>query len=546
MKRTDNDESSLSWLVFLLGCALIMSAPLFYALYSGTAIAGDDYLFHLTRLENLARSFSDGVFPPRVYAGEPTPWGVPTGAFYPSLGLWPPALLRAIGAPLTAVTNLCVIAMFLTAALCAWSAFRLLGQPPRLAFTGAVMYLSLFYFPINAYIRFDLGETAALAFLPLAMAAIWQAFREGLTGGELAAGVFAITGVAQSHILSLCLLAVFAAAVLILQIYRLRQPAVRHAVLGLAGIPLLLNLWFYVPFLVFYRTVPVKIKETFDVFLQSGWPLPLLKDILLRWSPGAAIFLLGALLYIVIDRDKKALRAAGALLLGVLALLLATDLFPWPAIVAAWPKIKFIQFPYRFLILGATALALAAGYGCCRFTERMGWNAWQTGVAALFLCGLHINGFVLTSDLAPGHRLAFSPWQSAWTGSNIDYLYRDADVDALRARGGDIRTRATVSLIEKDSARLSFRYHAERDESAELPFVLYPNLTARDNIGRDLPLTAGENHLATLTLPAGDSAVTAGYRETPLFFVADAISFFTLLSCLAWAIHRGLHALLGH
>ena len=493
-------------MVFLIGCALIMSAPLFYAISTGTAIAGDDALFHLARIRAVSDSLAEGTFPCRIYAGGHTPWGVPTGVFYPSLWLYIPAALHALGLSLTAAANAFAAGLFVLAALFAWYACRLLGEDRRLAFGAAALYVSSFYFPINAYIRFDLGELAALAFLPVAMAAIWRAFGEGLSAGEVMAGVFAVTG---------------------------QDAQLSYVPFWLAGLSLLLNLWFYVPFLVFYRAVPVKIKETFDVFYQSGWPVSLLTDILLHWGPGTLLFAAATLAYLAQNQGRAAVRAAAALLFGAFSLLLATDAFPWPAVLRAVPGVTFIQFPYRFLILGSPFLALAAGFGFWRFAERLRWGIGRFGLAALLLCGLHIAGFVGTSGLAPGHRLAFDAWRNEWTGSNVDYLYRDADVAALRARDAAVHTAADIADFQKRGASLSFRYRAEAATDAELPLVVYPGCIARDSEGNVLPLTPGANHLATLRLSPGEGKVMVHYEETPLFLAADLLSLLTALGCLA-------------
>ena len=90
-RETDLNNSVYIFLL-LLGFALLS-----VILVDSKIIPGHDYIFHVSRIEDVAAALQEGIFPVRIYVDSVQFWGAPVGIFYPGLFVYFPALLRCAG-----------------------------------------------------------------------------------------------------------------------------------------------------------------------------------------------------------------------------------------------------------------------------------------------------------------------------------------------------------------------------------------------------------------------------------------------------------------
>lgn len=228
----------------LIGAALFASFPV---LMDGL-FDGHDLFFHLNRVEGIASALRCGQFPVRIHASTLLGYGYAAPAFYPELFLYIPAVMVNLGVSLTVSVQVFEMLINLaTAFVCYASARRIFGSR-EIAVGSAGLYTLSIYRLIDLYTRAAWGETLALIFYPLLIAALIDVLtRDEREWPSLA---LAMTCIFACHLLSTLfagLLCVLAALLCLPRL--LRRPQRILACLKAAGMTVLCSLWFVVPFL---------------------------------------------------------------------------------------------------------------------------------------------------------------------------------------------------------------------------------------------------------------------------------------------------------
>ena len=572
------------------GITLLVSLPLL----SHHIFMGHDILFHLARIEGIAASLAGGQFPVRLQGFQLAGYGYPAGYFYPDLLLYLPALLRLAGLPLGLAYNLLCLSLNIITALLSAIAFTRISGSRCTGCLAASVYLLTLYRLVDLYSRAALGEATALAFLPLALISLHLLLRRPRETRRHTVGlIIGATGVLMSHILTSLLLT--GAGILILLINLPHLHTIRHkdrrtilkGLLSAIFATLLLNIWFYAPFVSMYHRISFNMQimaqgaQDFHLGMAAFTPaamrtiqgflgLPLLSVLLLL--PIAAIGVLRhrpPLLSLCSNRSLIVLLA-----IPCLTLLMTTDLFPWEALQQIPPLVHLnvLQFPYRLMALGILPLALIAG----SLIERLS-SASRAPIPTLILClGLLLaSDTILLQQMKTDHpnkifatidfgcykdRLSDTSGRGVLTDYDwtfLDYAYPDITYETLIGKSLDSfetlehsrtllphtittdRDDAAINIIEKRGTTLRFTSDTHAPCTAVLPLFSYPDYLIQDETGAVLPHGVTDHHRLTVTLPAGSHTITCHYREPAPYRHAELISLATLLLLLIlWKRHR--------
>lgn len=581
---------SLLYPCLLGGITLLVSLPLL----SHHIFMGHDILFHLARIEGIAESLAGGQFPVRLQGFQLAGYGYPAGYFYPDLLLYLPALLRLAGLPLGLAYNLLCLSLNIITALLSAIAFTRISGSRRTGCIAASVYLLTLYRLVDLYSRAALGEAAALAFLPLALISLHLLLRRPQETRRHAAGlIIGATGVLMSHILTSLLLAGAGILILLSNLPHLHtichkdRRTILKGLLSAIFVTLLLNLWFYAPFVSMYRRISFNMQimaqsaQDFHLGMTAFTPaamrtiqgflgLPLLSVLLLL--PIAAISALRRrppLLSLCSNRSLIVLLA-----IPCLTLLMTTDLFPWETLQQIPPlaHLSVLQFPYRLMTLGILLLALIAG----SLIERLS-SASRAPIPILILClGLLLaSDTILLQQMKTDHpnksfgtidfgcykdRIKDTSGRSVLTGCDwifLDYAYPGITYETLIGKSLDSfetlehsrtllprtietdRGDAATNIIEKRGATLRFTSDTPAPCTAILPLFRYPNYRIEDEHGTPLPQSEADHHRLAVTLPVGSHTITCRYEEPAPYRHAELISLITLLLLLIhWKRHR--------
>lgn len=542
----------LYYYIFLLLSWVI----LIYPLLDTKLIPGHDYVFHVTRILDVAEAIKAGIFPVRIYVDEVQFWGSPAGVFYPSLFNYIPVLLKLAGLPIEICYNFYIALIFLLGIFSSWYGFSILTRSKIVGFFSTILYLSSGYYLIDAYIRNALGELLGLSFMPLAMACIGCFItKEKISGKICIFGIVSISAIIQSHVLSSCFLVLFGVFQLLLHNTNISKYKICRLFLVVLAL-FLLNANFIIPFLFFYKNVPVSI-DFIDTFSQSAWPVSVTIRFLFLWS----FWLLTALMFFFYDMIHKLnmilsqkinkgyyssqhlfiLSKVYALyfLSGLLFLFMSTSAFPWDDLPVLQNIFKMMQFPLRFLGIATLCFCVCGGFAIRIAMRNIKLNNCSLVLSAFVIC---MTGLITLHTFAPVSSTSYWKvpskifWERMLSSTDDDYLYKDMDVMKLSKQGNRYISDADISNYQKNISNISFSYRTKTDTKIILPLVNYPCYVASDQSGRKIKIEENDNHMITIPLTHGSGIVKVWYKGLLIFKIADYLSLISVLAFLCFMI----------
>ena len=543
------------WL--LAGVTLLVCVPM---LMNGGGCQGDDWRFHLSRIEGIAQGLREGQFPVRIYSQAKDGYGYAPSLFYGELLLYLPAVLRLLGMSVQGAYRAYVLAVQAATAGVAFFSFRQMFRHNKTALLGSILYMVAPYHLYNLYERSAVGEYTALAFLPLIPAALGLLYgrnlptarEKRLAGAEL---VLAFGGLLQTHMITLELAAL---ATAIFCLYHFRRTFTRQILpvwAAAAGLTLLLNLWFLLPFVTVmtggYSRMYGDGSFSSGLAIQENglWISQLLhgrED----FNGIGVVLVAGAIAFVwccltqgkAMPRKEKKI-GLWALLLGTLACWMSTNTFPWGwlgALPVAGKFLLAVQFPWRYLTPATLLLVLVSV--CAVSALRRGQYARPVAVlllsASLLGVGIFYHSYLPTVD-------------TTYLGDRAQMIYADYTVsnkawyyDGLYLPEGALETRdgfddtAAVTTVEITSVtrrngvtEISCSEVTGQKGYAELPLLYYPGYTILNTDGE---VFRTPNGMVGITVPAGYSGeIQVAFREPKRWLAADLVSLATLLALAA-------------
>ncbi|MBW4043732.1 MAG: hypothetical protein HIU87_01895 [Acidobacteria bacterium] len=543
--------------VLLQLCVLVTVLPLAWR----GASCGHDFDFHLQSWLEAAQAWRHGVFYPHWMASANYGAGEPRFVFYPPLTWMLGALLGTVlpwtWTPLafTLVALAGCVAAFYTMA-CEW-------MTHDAAAVAACLYLVNPYLLFVAYERTAYGELVSAAWMPLL---VLFALRQRPAAVPLALVVAALWLTnAPSAVMGCYLLAVIVAVAAIRErSLRLVLRAAWGVVLGLGMAAV--YVW---PALYEQRWVEIaravapgmRIEDSF-LFGYTGAPF---HDQVLRTASWIAVALLGsALAGVLLARDK---RRGLWLPMTAAAALAALLLFPWSGVIwRTMPEMKFLQFPWRWLLVMGMAAAALAGLALRgQFQEAATRGAIRTRAVTILtvtvlmtllashffwqFCDdednvraqratLQAEGFQGSDEYTPsGAKNAEIAQQTplvrvlrradAGEASSVDPENPDWKPDVENTIAAAVQTRV------KGAERMSFTIDSPQPGFAVLRLLEYPAWQVRRNGQTVSARPHREDGLMTIPIAAGRSQITVHYAATDDMWTGRGIAAASLLVLLA-------------
>lgn len=543
------------WL--LAGVTLLSCVPM---LMNGGGCQGADWRFHLSRIEGIAQGLRDGQFPVRIYSQAKDGYGYAPSLFYGELFLYFPAVLRLLGMSVQGAYRTYVMAVQAATAGISFFSFRQMFRHNKTALLGSILYMLAPYHLYNLYWRSAVGEYTALAFLPLIPAALSLLYGHNLPSAREkrvadAQLVIAFGALLQTHMISLELATL---ATAIFCVYHFRRTFTRQILAvwaAAAGLTVLLNLWFLMPFVTvmtggYSNMYGGKSFAGGLAVQQNGLWL----SQLLNWRDDhnsiGVVLVAGAIAFVwcwltqgeTMPRKEKKI-GLWAMLLGALACWMSTNTFPWGWLGALPVVGKFllaVQFPWRYFSLATLLLVLVSV--CAVSALRRGQYARPVAVlllsASLLGVGIFYHSYLPTVD-------------TTYLGDSAQMIYADHKVsnmawyyDSLYLPDGAVETRdgfdcgtavTTVEIAsvtqEKGVTVLSCSEVQGKQGYAELPLLYYPGYTILNTDGQ---VFRTPNGMVGVTVPAGYSGeIQVAFREPKRWLAADLVSLATLLALAA-------------
>jgi len=518
--------------------ALAVVTPFFFL---GNA-SGHDFEFHLASWMDVARQWRAGVLYPSWAELANWGYGEPRFIFYPPAS-W------MLGAALSFVLPWAMVPgafIWLTLTLAGIAMFKLATEwlPARDAMAAGVLFAVNPYHLVLVYWRSDFAELLASALIPLAVLSAMQTATEPrrawLPLALVTAGVWlcnAPAAVVVSYMIALILIIVAA-----------RERSARSMVYGVIALALGLALvaFYIVPALV--EQCWVNIAEV----LSQGLKFP--ENFLFTVTPDAdhtrfnfivswvAVGTMVATLAAMIGSGQ--MRREHSRLWWVLAAMTAVAIIlMFPVTTPVWtylPKLRYVQFPWRWLLVLDVPCALCLAVALGRFRGAAKHGAW-----AMALAGLVIAGFLLTrsnwwdaggaADFYEEHfRMGtgyFGVDEYGPRGSDHYDLNQQAPLVALNR--ADNAERGSVEVQQWAPLRKCFLVRSPQPVTVALRLLNYPAWRVDVNGKEVSAFSNRKTGQMLLALPAGDNRVLVAFTRARDRLWSDAVSGMAALALLA-------------
>lgn len=540
--KNNNERYKIVFLFFVL------SVLFCYPYLSNTIMRGHDLDYHLLRITGLAQGLLDGQFPVKIHPQILNGLGYANSLFYPDIFLYISAFLCIIGVSvITSYKILIFIATFATMLIMYYSTSKIFNNK-YIAILSSILYTFSSYRITDVYMRTDLGEIIAIAFIPLIIYGCYEIYMGSYKRWYILA--IGMTGVIYSHIITALFCVGIVAIFTIINLIHpyIKRNRIKYAFYA-AFLTFLLSCAYILPYmeqisndtfkfsnnnganLTGVSMAPVKLfMNTYKYGLSPysdngtsksmslGIGLPLIVIVLLR-------------MFIKIN-DKRYRHLIDTLIfISVIALFATTKLCPWDKLLF----LGIIQFPWRLLIVAMPCLSIVSSYIVMTFLEK---NQKQM-LLILSLIFIAIANNQLDQAIYQAPQIYYNSYYP--DANNIigaEYLPKDSDLNKL------INTNYRVNEIENANKYFKYEkygtkviiYDYKEDKTninIEIPLLYYKGYTAYLYDGDKkvkLPVTKDKNSLVQInTLDNLNGKIIVKYSTTLLQYLGYFISAITLV-----------------
>ena len=543
--------------IFLL-FVLLTAASSFPMWIRNSYVIGDDFLFHLARIQGIADSLRAGYFPARIHLFTLSNYGHGSGFFYPQVWIYIPAVMRLCGySILTCYYTFVTLCTFFSIVSIYYCTYRI-SRNKTAGMLAAVMYAYASYRLINIYYRAALGEIQAFVFAPLIICAAYDITHDHTEKWPvLAFGFFGLLG---AHLITLGIFGIVFLVILAANIRKLFQD--KKIILSIikAGICVIFTYaYFILPLIEQWQTTELAINSYLSAQSEiDAHPPYIWKDLFAvfhTWAfynqrrhpfPGIPL-LISALLPLFTFRDKrvnmKFIRFLTAA--AIFSLWMGTNLFPWNHF--RW-LLSRLQFSWRLMAIPTVLLPVCGGTALAELPLKISRKALTLTV--LLVCSAltvpfmtHIleermrytENFILEDD-----RLG--------TGEYLPVGISKADYRDFTAKNqNSVLYRGEVIPVENPKrSGLSFSFDFDLPETEaggefEIPLTYYNGYEGtfkNGDISQPIQVYQSKMGLTAVNgIEASDGSIRIWYEKTKVQKTGELISVISIVMILAAMIY---------
>lgn len=538
----------------LMGIGLFASLP-----YLNTGLSwAVDLCYHLIRIEGIKDGLLSGQFPVVIYPEAMHGNGY-LNCMYPNLFLYIPAYLRMKGVSMADSFKFLIFVCNLATAFLTYHCTKTIGGSRKAALLASLLYTCCPYRFTNIYARGAVGEFLAMTFFPLVFAGLYHIFMgDRRKWGYLALGM---TGLLQTHILSVTLAGAFCAVFCVIYLKELLLEGRLAGLLKAAAVSLLLNIGFLIPFLDFYRNgnlwmdaLELGTFEEYSMNLSGLLGLQTTGDYyVLTFGIPIAICAAVSLAYVLLEQEKEeqASYIRYLFILGAFLTFMMLNFFPgWEMmdIPALDLVLKKVQFAWR--LLGPASLLFAVTGSICLFRSRMLCRYSRilfvvlAGICMLSATRFKSEDFAYSTEreYTLGHesKLVGIPKGANTVVYPFEWRPRHTiDSDLITEPELSAADQINLRNLERTGTTTTIQYTCLSDgQYIEVPVIYYKGYAAVDESGVDVSLEKGYNNRVRIPLQ-GDGklhTVTLDYISPSSYTVSAWISIITAILFMLYAI----------
>lgn len=529
---------------FILSCIFMFS---FIEINRFNVIS--DSSFHLTRANEIYQNLKQGSLFTFIATHTFNHTGVANFLFYPTVFLYPLALLRFIFNPITSIYIWVGMFLFLTLVIAFYSMLDFSKSFFR-SFIFALIYVLLPYHLYLGIWNGVYGEYVAYTFIPLVFLGIYHV----LWGNEnkwliLSAGM---TLLCLSHILSVYI-ATFLCIVLFLCKILTQKLSVKRLISLFKSVlvTVLLAGWEFIPFLTDYLGKDIEAPR------EQFWFLNGFNDLVngsFQNTVGGQInngrtlgILLIITLFIGIIFVKNSGKELSCYVLGTILAILSTTFVDWKSLshnTLVLNTIGNIQFPFRLLAFASFFLAISASLIITQVVQELTTSKYKKGLITLGFIFISITGYFGTVQPAlsrisgkvnylgvmkPNQKVADNViidkynYLNLFTGSTNtgeeDYFPKDSTKSVSSILDGQIISNGKLLSYQRKSYPNMEKYFINIDKKTivDLPIIAYHRTVVKVN-GHPCSYRVSQRGTVKIILRKGKNVIDISYEASVLYY----------------------------
>lgn len=535
--------------------------------------SGHDLEFHLMRIEGLKAGLLNRTFPVKIQPDWLNGHGYAASVFYGDIFLYFPAILRIFGISVQNSYKLYVLLVNITTVFISYYCFTKMSTK-KVGVICAALYSLNIYRLTCLYTRAALGEYTAMIFLPVVLYGFWKVYTLSEENKEHKQSWITIalgyTGIILSHMISCEIVALFSVLSCLILWKSTFTKKNFWILVKAAGTIVLLNIWFIIPVLDYLTSAvfvinnpsgytPYKLDERaafpaqlfmntygvveqskgYSIGTQNEMPMTLGVSFLLMF---ATWFILGMRKGINKGSDQKATGLC--VLLGIISLLLTTNLFPYTDLAQRIPLLQFpersLQYPWRFLGVAALFFTWLTSLFLKNRTVDLKMRHVIAGIITVVAVWQGISFMSAVLNEKSPYRVYQTGNFSTFEVMGGEYLPLDSNIDDYVDEL--VYDTAKIEVISwsrhNNSIKVKLKNKTDEIQNIEVPLLYYKGYEAKTEIGKQLSIRTGVSGRVCVEIPDKlEGCIKIQFKEPWYWRFSEMISLLSYIGLLSTSIY---------
>lgn len=553
LKKIIKDRTLINYLIIIV-IGIILSIPLLKGY-----IIGHDSDPHISRVISTIIGLRSHQFLPVIAPNYVNGLGYSWNLFYPPLTNYLTIICKLVCDTYTQALNLLTGLTIIASGIFMYHFVEKLTKSKNIGLLASILYMTVPYRISDIYIRYALGEVVGFVFIPLIFNGLYSIFYEenGKRNYLLTIGA---VGLLLTHNISTLLIVVVCAIFVICHIDKLKNwRIIRDLAINAIFIIAMVGC-FYGQFLENKNATEYAVFNEFaskDKVIEYAvdlWEIVIgniyfSDDIQIeqRISVPIGVILCASLIltpfvYKKISKEKRRMYII-SVVLSVFCIFASTKYFPWKYFAESF---KFVQFPYRLLIITTFFLSIIAAVNIGKIVKEL---TYKKILVITLICLAYVTPLLISAKpdntydenryyeietIYPGHYSIFCStyeYLPSKAYNNILYLFQRPRMPLHLTDNGEI---ADVQLDAFNNYTFKVNNPSEDIFEIEMPIVYYLGYTVTLE-GEEIGYEESDNGLMKINIPKGKSGTVAvNYTGTEF---SRACLIITIIGVLLFAIY---------
>lgn len=512
-------------------------------------IVGDDYAYHLARIDSLAKALKAGNFPVKIHYYMAETYGYASGFFYPNLLLYFPAFLILIGFKLVFSYKIFIGIMIAFMIFITYISMNEITDNKKATLVGTILVMLSRAIIMNLYNRFALGEFLGYIFILPTIAGIYNYVHKDFNKPWLI--LLGVLGLINTHLISTVITLTFCIIYFIINIKStIKNPKKFLKLFNVAIISILLSAAFWMPMIEQYLAQKLKMTEPWTNIAEDAYGY---KDLLGfgKFSAGFIVTLsIPFIFYGVISKKvEKKYKLFGILTLILIIITIWSQFWKYTGKVT-----NIIQFKFRLVGIITVLMSISLATLAKSFEDKINLN-YILGIVLIlstifcvkYIVDLlkyvkspnEINEVMINEVLT---RRIYSNILSI--GGGQEYLPVEVtQYSSFRENSDKVKFYSGEIIgLEKKGLKLEFDKTENHIDTYEIPYIYYKGYSGKfinkNNEEIKLNVMKSDNGLVSVTIPEGEGKVVIWYKATQIQKISYFISGITFIICSAYLIKK--------